>query len=87
MNKEFREYIRLLISEILNENPSVHSKLFSRDGKDEEEDLDEEDKLGEFSGVGAIQRFALPLGTSPDMPISGSKKRKKSKKRKNPSWS
>ena len=48
---------------------------------------DSEDKeLDEFSGVGAIAGFSLPLGMSPDLPVPGSKSRKKSKKRKNPSW-
>ena len=88
MNKEFREYIRMMISEIMEENSlPTASQLVSPDNGEAPLDKDSEDKeLDEFSGVGAIAGFSLPLGMSPDLPVPGSKSRKKSKKRKNPSW-
>ena len=86
MNKEFRDYIRMLVSEVLAENTSVSSRLVSSEETKKDSEMDEEDKLDEFSGVGAIAGYALPLGMTPDFPISGSKKRKKNPKRKNPSW-
>ena len=90
MNKEFREYIRMMISEIMEENSlPIASQLVSLNNGEAplDEDKDSEDKeLDEFSGVGAIAGFSLPLGMSPDLPVPGSKSRKKSKKRKNPSW-
>ena len=91
MNKEFREYIRMMISEIMEENSlPTASQLVSPDNGeaplDEDKDSEEDEELDEFSGVGAIAGFSLPLGMSPDLPVPGSKSRKKSKKRKNPSW-
>lgn len=91
MNKEFREYIRMMISEIMEENSlPTASQLVSLDNgekkMDEDKDSEEDEELDEFSGVGAIAGFSLPLGMSPDLPVPGSKSRKKSKKRKNPSW-
>jgi hypothetical protein len=93
MNKEFRTYIRMLISEIVKENnlPTA-SQLVSSDkdkgesSQDDEDDLENECGLEEFSGAGAIAGFSLPLGMSPDQPVAGSKTRKKNKKRKSPSW-
>lgn len=87
MSDEFRDYIRLLLSEILAENRPAAQQLVKRDPGKRSLQKDEDEELDEFSGVGAIQGFALPLGMSPDMPISGSKKRKKYKKRKKPGWS
>ena len=93
MNKEFREYIRMLISEIMEENslPTASQLVSSSKDKGEtpvDKDSEEDEELDEFSGVGAIGGggFSLPLGMSPDQPIPGSTSRKKSKKRKNPSW-
>ena len=91
MNKEFREYIRMMISEIMEENSlPTASQLVSPDNGeaplDKDKDLEEDKELDEFSGVGAIAGFSLPLGMSPDLPVPGSRSRKKSKKRKNPSW-
>jgi len=90
MNKEFREYIRMMISEIMEENSlPTASQLVSPDNgekkMDKDKDSEEDEELDEFSGVGAIAGFSLPLGMSPDLPVPGSKSRKKSK-RKNPSW-
>jgi hypothetical protein len=89
MNDELRNIIKALIFEILEENRPAASQLVRRDnGKRSLKKKDsEEDELEEFSGVGAIQGFSLPLGMSPDMPIKGSKSRKKAPKRKKPSWS
>jgi len=87
MSDEFRDYIRLLLSEILAENRPAAQQLVKRDPGKRSLQKDEDEELDEFSGVGAIQGVALPLGMSPDMPISGSKKRKKYKKRKKPGWS
>lgn len=87
MSDEFRDYIRLLLSEILAENRPAAQQLVKRDPGKRSLQKDEDEELEEFSGVGAIQGFALPLGMSPDMPISGSKKRKKYNKRKKPGWS
>jgi hypothetical protein len=91
MNKEFREYIRMLISEIMEESSlPTASQLVSPDSGeaqlDKDKDSEENEELDEFSGVGAIAGFSLPLGMSPDLPVPGSTSRKKSKKRKNPSW-
>ena len=86
MNKEFREYIRMMISEIMEENslPTASQLVSLNKGEaplDKDKDKDSEDKeLDEFSGVGAIAGFSLPLGMSPDLPVTGSKSRKKSKK-------
>lgn len=87
MSDEFRDYIRLLLSEILAENRPAAQQLVKRDPGKRSLQKDEDEELDEFSGVGAIQGFALPLGMSPDMPISRSKKRKKYNKRKKPGWS
>jgi len=89
MNKEFREYIRMMISEIMEENSlPTASQLVSPDNgeKKMDKDSEEDEELDEFSGAGAIAGFSLPLGMSPDLPVPGSRSRKKSKKRKNPSW-
>jgi hypothetical protein len=91
MNKEFREYIRMMISEIMEENslPTASQLVSLNKGEaplDKDKDLEEDKELDEFSGVGAIAGFSLPLGMSPDLPVPGSRSRKKSKKRKNPSW-
>jgi hypothetical protein len=93
MDSSFRDYIRLIIQEILSENPRTASQLVSASKKSDikskhKEDEDLEKEIEEFSSVagGSIQGFTLPLGMSPDMPITGSKKRKKNPKRKNPSW-
>lgn len=91
MNKEFREYIRMIIAEVLAENPRVPSQLVSPDDgekkkeKADDSEKDEEDELDEFSGVGAIAGYTLPLGMAPNFPIAGSTKRKTGK-RKKPSW-
>ena len=83
MNSEFRTYIRMLISEIMEENSlPTASQLVSSD-KDK---LANEYGLDEFSGVGAIAGLSLPLGMSPDQPVPGSKTRKKNKKRKDSGW-
>jgi len=88
MNEEFRNYIRLLVFEILEENRPAAQQLVKRDpGKRSILKKNEDEELEEFSGVGAIQGFSLPLGMSPDMPIAASKKRKKNAKRKKPGWS
>jgi hypothetical protein len=81
----------MMISEIMEENSlPTASQLVSPDNGEKKMDKDkgpEEDKeLDEFSGVGAIAGFSLPLGMSPDLPVPGLKSFKKSKKRKNPSW-
>jgi hypothetical protein len=91
MNKEFREYIRMMISEIMEENslPTASQLVSPANNEGEEQldkDSDESKELDEFSGDGAIANFSLPLGMSPDLPVPGSRSRKKSKKRKNPSW-
>jgi len=90
MNKEFREYIRMMISEIMEENslPTASQLVSPANSKGEEqldEDSDENEELDEFSG-GGVGGPSLPLGMSPDLPVPGSRSRKKSKKRKNPSW-
>lgn len=89
--KELRKYIKLLVTEVLAENPAAPSQLVSKSGpkgstkkQDEEEDSDE-DELEEFSGVGAIAGYTLPLGMPASLPVAGSKSRKKFK-RKKPSW-
>ena len=92
MNNEFRTYIRMLISEIMEENSlPTASQLISPDedesSPDHEGDLENECGLEEFSGAGAIAGFSLPLGMSPDQSISGSKTRKKNKKQKSSDWS
>lgn len=90
MDEKLRDYIRILVSEILEENRPAAQQLVRQDhGKRsiKKKDADEDEELEEFSGVGAIQGFTLPLGMSPDSPIMGSNKRKKNPKRKNPSWS
>jgi hypothetical protein len=90
MDEKLRDYIRILVSEILEENRPAAQQLVRQDhGKRsiKKKEADEDEELEEFSGVGAIQGFTLPLGMSPDSPIMGSKKRKKNPKRKNPSWS
>ena len=83
MNKEFREYIRMMISEIMEENslPTASQLVSLNNGEAPlDEDKDSEDKeLDEFSGVD-VAGFSLPLGMSPDLPVPGSKSRKKSKK-------
>ena len=74
MDQSLRHYVRILLQEILDEmKDEIH---------------EDEEKLKEFSavGAGAIQGVQLPLGMSPDQPIMGSRKRKKPKKRKKPSW-
>ena len=93
MNNEFRTYIRMLISEIMEENSlPTASQLITPDDDKDEASQDDKDKLAneygldEFSGVGAIAGLSLPLGMSPDQPVPGSKTRKKNKKRKSPSW-
>ncbi len=90
MKEQLRHYIRIILDEIISENPRVASQLVAeprnKNAKPVHDEEDLEKEIEEFSGVGAIQGFALPLGMSPDTPIAGSKKRKKSPKRKNPSW-
>jgi len=93
MNNEFRTYIRMLISEIMEENSlPTASQLISPDDDKDKSSQDETDKLAneygldEFSGAGAIAGFSLPLGMSPDQPVPGSKTRKKNKKRKDSGW-
>lgn len=88
MNKELREYIRMLIAEVLAENPRVStSQLVPDEGTKNKPDSekDEEDELEEFSGVGAIAGYTLPLGMPPSFPVSGTKKRVRHK-RKKPGW-
>jgi len=90
MDEKLRSYIKLLIAEILEENRPAAQQLVRQDhGKRslKKKDAEEDEEIQEFSGVGAIQGFTLPLGMSPDSPIRGSKKRKKNPKRNNPSWS
>ena len=92
MNSEFRTYIRMLISEIMEENslPTASQLVSSNKGEsslDDDDDLKNKRGLEEFSGAGAIAGFSLPLGLSPDQPVAGSKTRKKNKKRKSPDWS
>ena len=92
MNSEFRTYIQMLISEIMEENslPTASQLVSSNKGEsslDDEDDLKNKRGLEEFSGAGAIAGFSLPLGMSPDQPVAGSKTRKKNKKRKSPDWS
>lgn len=91
MKEELRHYIRIILDEIIAENPRVASQLVSeprnKNSKpvhDEEEDLEKE--IDEFTGVASIQGFSLPLGMTSDIPVPGTKKRKKSPKRKNPGW-
>jgi hypothetical protein len=90
MSDVFRDYIRMVIKDFLTENPRVSSQLVDiPPGKEKNTSHDdEENEIEEFSTVagGSIQGFTLPLGMSPDSPILGSKKRKKSPKRKKPSW-
>jgi hypothetical protein len=90
MKEQLRHYIRIILDEIISENPRVASQLVAeprnKSAKPAHDEEDLEKEIEEFSGVGSIQGFALPLGMSPDMPIAGSKKRKKSSKRKKPSW-
>ena len=81
----------MMISEIMEENslPTASQLVSPYNGEkkmDEDKDSEEDEELDEFSGVGAIAGFSLPLGMSPDLPVPGSRSRKKSKKRKNPSW-
>lgn len=78
----------MMISEIMEENSlPTASQLVSPDNGEKKMDKDSEknQELDEFSGVGAIAGFSLPLGMSLDLPVPGSKSLKKSKKRKNPS--
>ena len=74
----------MMISEIMEENslPTASQLVSLNKGEAPlDKDKDSEDKeLDEFSGVGAIAGFSLPLGMSPDLPVPGSKSRKKSKK-------
>ena len=79
----------MMISEIMEENslPTASQLVSLNKGEAPlDKDSEEDEELDEFSGVGAIAGFSLPLGMSPDLPVPGSKSRKKSKKRKNPSW-
>lgn len=78
----------MLISEIMEENSLLTaSQLVSPDSGeaqlDKDEDSEENEELDEFSGVGAIAGFSLPLGMDSNFPVAGSKK---PKKRKKPSW-
>jgi hypothetical protein len=88
MNKEFREYVRMLISEIMEENslPTASQLVSLNKGeapldkdKDKDKDLEEDKELDEFSAGGVAgspgAQLVLPLGKSP-----------KGVKRKNPSW-
>jgi len=90
MKEELRNYIRIILDEIISENPRVASQLVSeprnKNAKPVHDEEDIEKEIDEFSGVGVIQGFSLPLGMTSDMPVAGSKNRKKSPKRKNPGW-
>ena len=82
MNNEFRDYIKMLVSEIIEENRPAASQLVRQDGgkslrnkdKEEDEELDEFSAGGVAGSPGA--QLVLPLGKSP-----------KGVKRKKPGWS